>query len=124
MDLEPTFYLVRIAEMRKHRISPQKLALSGQAAELLKNTNASDNFRNLFEVPVLFYVVCTVLLVGGSDSLLLTVLAWLFVALRYLHSLIHLTHNTVMQRFKVYVAGTLVVYTMWIVTALKFFDIA
>ena len=101
--------------MRKHRISPQKLALSGQAAELLKNTNASDNFRNLFEVPVL---------VGGSDSLLLTVLAWLFVALRYLHSLIHLTHNTVMQRFKVYVAGTLVVYTMWIVTALKFFDIA
>jgi len=110
-------YLVRIAEMRERRISPQKLALSGQAAELLENTSASDNFRNLFEVPVLFYVICTVLLISGSDSLLLVGLAWLFVALRYLHSLIHLTHNTVMQRFKVYVAGTLAVYAMWIAAA-------
>lgn len=113
-------YQVRVAEMKEKRISPQKVSLSAQAADLLENTNAADNFRNLFEVPVLFFAICLVLLVSNSDSLLLLGMAWLFVALRAIHSLIHITYNKVLQRFKVYVAGTLLLYGMWIVAAVEF----
>ena len=113
-------YLVRVAEMKEKRIAPQKVSLSGQAAALLENTNAADNFRNLFEVPVLFYAICLMLMMSGSESLLLLGMAWLFVTLRAIHSLIHLTHNTVLQRFKVYIGGTVVLYAMWVVAAVEF----
>lgn len=112
-------YLVRVAEMKEKRISPQKVSLSGQAAQLLENTNAADNFRNLFEVPVLFYTICVVLLISGNDSQLLLGMSWLFVALRALHSFIHVTYNRVLQRFKVYILGTLLLYAMWVVAAVE-----
>lgn len=113
-------YQVRVAEMKEKLISPQKVSLSAQAAALLENTNAADNFRNLFEVPVLFFAICLVLLVSNSDSLLLLGMAWLFVVLRAVHSAIQITYNKVLQRFKVYVAGTLVLYAMWLIVAVDF----
>ena len=46
--------LPRVAEMRRERIHPQAVALSAQMAERPGDTRAADNFRNLFELPVLF----------------------------------------------------------------------
>jgi len=46
-------YHARIAELRSRRIRPQELATSRGAASL-ENVAAADNFRNLFELPVLF----------------------------------------------------------------------
>ena len=106
-------YIVRIAELRARRINPQKLARSGPKSELLHNTDASDNFKNLFEVPVLFFVICLAIAASGTQSLLLLTMAWIFVALRALHSIIQTTYNLVMHRFPVYVLGTLVVFAMW-----------
>ena len=111
-------YVVRIAELREKRIHPQKIATS-QTKGLLQNTQAADNFVNLFEVPVLFYAVCLVIGATGIESLLLLVLAWVYVALRALHSFIQVTYNKVMHRFQVYVASTLVVFALWIITAVK-----
>ena len=48
-------YHLRLGEMMRKRIDAQALAGSADAARLLSDTRASDNFRNLFEVPVLFY---------------------------------------------------------------------
>ena len=48
----------RLHEMRSRKISPQAIATSRQSAKVLQKVNASDNFSNLFEVPVLFYVLC------------------------------------------------------------------
>ena len=106
-------HIVRIAELRARRINPQKLARSGPKSELLHNTDASDNFKNLFEVPVLFFVICLAIAASGTQSLLLLTMAWIFVALRALHSIIQTTYNLVMHRFPVYVLGTLVVFAMW-----------
>src|ERR1700756_127281 len=52
------------------------------------------NYMNLLELPVLFYVVCVLNYVSGPvvSGTTLT-LAWLYVALRALHSAIHLTYN-------------------------------
>ncbi|MEO0997721.1 MAG: MAPEG family protein [Pseudomonadota bacterium] len=106
-------YQVRIAEMKARRIRPQSLALSGQKAVALEKTAAADNFKNLFEVPVLFFAVCLAITASGMHSVLLVVLAWAFVALRTVHSAIQLTSNRVMNRFKVYVASTLTLFALW-----------
>jgi hypothetical protein len=106
-------YATRIAEMRARRIDPQSLATTGTAAGVLKDIAAADNFRNLFEVPVLFFAVCCALAVTDTVTPAQLVLAWLFVALRAIHSLIHVTYNRVLHRFAVYIAGTLCVFAMW-----------
>ena len=61
---------------------------------------ASDNFRNLFEVPVLFYALCGFLAITQLTTLLLLACAWGYVVLRAAHSYIHLTSNKVMRRFQ------------------------
>jgi len=103
----------RLGEMRERKIHPQKVATSKQAAEQYQNVQSADHFRNLFEVPVLFYALCGYLAITKSTSLLLLACAWGFVALRTLHTYIHLTHNTVVRRFQAFVASTIVMYVMW-----------
>ena len=106
-------YATRIAEIRARRINPQSLATTGTAAGVLKDIAAADNFRNLFEVPVLFFAVCCALAITDTVTTPQLVLAWMFVGLRAAHSLIHVTYNRVMHRFGVYIASTLCVFAMW-----------
>ena len=106
-------YVVRVAELRAQHIDPQSMATSRIAAQALQNVAAADNFRNLFEVPVLFFAVCAALAITDSVTPLQLVLAWLYVGLRAVHSFIHVTYNRVMHRFSVYVASTICVFLMW-----------
>jgi len=110
-------YIVRIGEMRRERIHPQSIATSAQAAARLRDTRAADNFRNLFELPVLFYLAMVVAAQTAQVSTSVLVLAWTFVALRVLHSAIHCTYNKVMHRFSIYFAGALVLWLLWGVIA-------
>jgi hypothetical protein len=103
----------RLGEMRERKIHPQKVATSKQAAESFQNVQSADHFRNLFEVPVLFYVLCGYLALTKFTSLVLIACAWGFVVLRVFHTYIHLTHNTVIRRFQAFVASTIVLYVMW-----------
>lgn len=104
----------RVKEMREKRIHPQVVATSAQMTTRLENVQASDNFRNLFEVPVLFYALAGVALATGHTPGWLVVGAWLFVALRVLHSLIHCTYNKVMHRLAVFLTSFIVVVALWI----------
>lgn len=110
-------YHTRIAELRTRRIRPQELATSRGAASL-ENVAAADNFRNLFELPVLFFAVCPVLYITNEVTPLQLTLAWAFVFSRIAHSLIHITYNRVMHRFRVFVLGMLSVFSMWVVFAI------
>lgn len=106
-------YVRRISEITKSRIDPQSLATSETSSSKLRNVSASDNFSNLLETPVLFYVICIILLVTGEVTRMQLTLAWLYVALRAGHSLIHVTYNRVVHRWAVYVASTLCLFGMW-----------
>ena len=106
-------YVERSNQMRALRIHPQKVASAAQMSSALPDTRAADNFRNLFEVPVLFYVATVVAHAIGAVDLGTVVIAWIFVALRYVHSVIHVTYNGVMHRFAVYVAGCLALWLLW-----------
>jgi hypothetical protein len=106
-------YFMRIGQMKRERIHPQRVATSAQATALLTDSRAADNFRNLFELPVLFYVALVVAdrmeMVDGISL----ALAWAFVLLRVAHSAIHVTYNRVMHRFAAYVAGGMVLWLLW-----------
>ncbi len=108
-------YVDRLTEMREKRIDPQSLSTTRAAAGKLENTQAADNFRNLFEIPVLFYVLCIAIAVNGSSTPGLVRAAWVFVGLRALHSLVHVSYNRVMHRFIVYAVSTVLLFGMWTV---------
>lgn len=110
-------YFMRIGQMKRERIHPQAVATSAQATARLTDSRAADNFRNLFELPVLFYLALVVAALAGLASTGVLVMAWLFVALRVAHSVIHCTYNKVMHRFQVYLAGGIALFALWGVLA-------
>ncbi len=112
-------YVVRIAEIGEKKIEPQSVRNSVLGAGSLERVEAADNFKNLFEVPVLFYTLCACLAAWDHMTPFFVVGAWLFVALRVLHSFIHLTYNRVMHRFYAYAAGTVLIFVLWAVFAFR-----
>ncbi|GAB3355232.1 MAPEG family protein [Lysobacter tyrosinilyticus] len=106
-------YFLRIGEMKRERIHPQAVATSAQLAAKLTDSRAADNFRNLFELPVLFYLALIVAQQAELVSAPVLVLAWIFVALRVAHSWIQCTYNKVMHRFYAYLTGGMVLWMLW-----------
>lgn len=105
---------VRIAEMREKRVHPQAAATSLQMAATLQNVQAADNFRNLFETPVLFYALVAIAIAAGHTPAWLVAGAWSYVALRVVHTIIHCTYNRVMHRFVIFAAGFLLLVCLWV----------
>ncbi|MGQ0428797.1 MAG: MAPEG family protein [Gammaproteobacteria bacterium] len=66
------------------------------------------NLNNLYEMPTLFYAGVAIAFAAGRSGTLLVALAWAYVALRYLHSAIHLTSNKVRWRFRAFAASLFV----------------
>jgi hypothetical protein len=76
-------------------------------------------FMNLLEVPVLFYVACIVAFVTHLQDHTLLTLAWVFVGLRLVHSLIYLSYNKVFHRLIAFALGNFVVLAMWIILLMR-----
>ena len=112
-------YTDRIAEMRARRIHPQQLATSKQAMDTLQNVAASDNYRNLFEAPVLFYALCGFLAITQLTTVLLLACAWGYVFLRAAHTFVHLTSNKVIRRFQLFFASSMVLFAMWLLFLIR-----
>ena len=74
---------------------------------------AARNFINLFELPVLFYALVPLLAVTGLWNDTSLALLWAFVALRYIHTIIHLTANIIPLRFAAYLASAVVLGIEW-----------
>ena len=107
-------YARRIPAMRRLGKPAQTYTTPGPVVDLLPEevSYPANNFKNLFELPVLFYGLCLYLFVTGTVTSIDVIAAWLFLLLRVVHSLIHCTVNIVMARFIVYCAGALVLWFM------------
>ena len=104
----------RVAAMKAKRLHPQKVATSAQMATLIEDSRASDNFRNLFETPVLFYVAMITIYATGSICVPHLVLAWAYVVARYVHSYLQCTANVVMRRFYAFLASIVFLLCIWL----------
>jgi hypothetical protein len=67
----------------------------------------SHNYMHLVEQPTLFYAIALVLAVGHGGGGYSTILAWAYVGLRILHSLVQTTVNIVMYRFLLWMLASL-----------------
>jgi len=95
-------YVKRIPAMQKAGIDPQ-------AAKHVKDINlpsdvaqVADNYNHLFEQPTLFYAIALAIAVMGHGDETHVQLAWAFVPLRVVHSLVQITINIVMLRFAIF----------------------
>ncbi|WP_395405682.1 MAPEG family protein [Pseudoduganella sp. UC29_106] len=72
------------------------------------------NYMNLLQAPMLFYVACIVAYVAHAASPLALGLAWAYVALRVVHSVIHLSYNNVIHRLTAFGLSNVVLALLWI----------
>jgi hypothetical protein len=102
-------YATRIPAMLQMKISANRLAKPG-VRETLPDwaRNVADNYNHLAEAPTVFYAVTIVLVLLKQEDAINTALAWVYVGLRVVHSLVHTTLNNVMLRFCVFVVSWLV----------------
>jgi hypothetical protein len=108
---------IRSIKIRPQDLSPKKLAEISPPSV----SNPSDNLKNLFEVPVIFYAIALYLFVTKQVDAVYMIAAWIFVIFRVLHSIIHCTFNRVMLRFYFYLFATLAVWFMAIRAAITSF---
>jgi len=80
----------------------------------------SDNLKNLFEVPVLFYALCLYLFVTSQVDTIYVTAAWAFVGFRIIHSGVHCLINNVMLRFGVYCVSAFALWFMVLRAATTF----
>jgi hypothetical protein len=81
----------------------------------------SDNLKNLFELPVLFYALALYLFATSRVDATYVTAAWIFFAFRALHSAIHCTFNNITLRFSVYLVAALALWCMVLRVALSHF---
>ena len=117
------YLFVRRIPFINANMTPAELAVPGRLAALSppEVSNPSDNFKNLFEVPVLFYALALYLFVTNEVDAVGVTAAWVFVVFRALHSLVHCTFNHVMLRFALYAISTLAVFFIAVRAAIAHF---
>ena len=71
------------------------------------------NYMNLLELPVLFYVGSLMYFLAGKVDQTVMMIAWAYVALRFIHSAIHLTYNNVMHRLVPFALSNFVLIAYW-----------
>ncbi len=104
----------RIRAVRIGRIPASAFRL-GETKEVPPDVSVGNrNLMNLLEMPLLFYVVCTSIYVTQNTAMGLVRFAWAFVALRILHSIVHLTSNHIPHRLIAFLLSNLVLLAMWI----------
>lgn len=106
-------YARRIPFILNNNFPPEKL----QPLELARLSppavsNPSDNLKNLFELPILFYALGNYLFVTSQVDGLYMLMAWIFVGFRILHSLVHCTINRILVRFYLYLTAALALWFM------------
>ena len=109
-----TLILKRVKHANVAKVPPQEMRNPELAYANCTESinNVANNFKHLFEVPVLFYVVCISATLAGLTGGVMVALAWAFVGLRIVHSLIQCTVNIVMWRLSVFAASVTVLIAM------------
>ena len=114
-------YIRRITFLNNTKLGQKELAVPGTLAQISppEVSNPSDNFKNLFEIPVLFYTLVLYLFVTNQVDAVYVNAAWIFVFFRALHSIVHCTFNLILLRFYLYLFSTLMVWFIAIRAALS-----
>lgn len=103
-------YATRIPAIRQMRMRLDSNAPRGeQMATLPPQVRwKADNYNHLFEQPTIFYAIALVLALLEKGAGINLALAWAYVALRVVHSLVQSLGNVIIVRFVVFSVSSLV----------------
>ena len=109
-------YATRIPAMQKLDVEPDSLR-DGVASDLDKVLPApvqwkAHNYNHLHEQPTVFYAVAVVLAIIGHGDGMNAFLAWIYVGLRVIHSLVQVTANKVVVRFVLFALSSVVLIAL------------
>ena len=118
-------YATRIPAMNARNIDPDTLANDPEVTldRVLPPQVQwkAHNYNHLHEAPTVFYAIAIVLAIVGQGDGLNAVLAWVYVGLRVIHSLVHATVNKIVARFAIFIASGLVLIALILHAALAVF---
>jgi hypothetical protein len=113
-------YATRIPAMRKANIDFAELSRTGAKLELPPEVaRVADNYNHLHEQPTIFYALALAAQLGGTADATSIGLAWAYVAVRVVHSLVQATRNVIPIRFTVFALGSLLLLALLVRTALQ-----
>jgi hypothetical protein len=98
--------------LKKVNLKQTALDHSAWPDEVVK---VSNNIANQFETPILFYIVCLALFQLNAVSAAVLMLAWLYVATRFVHGFVHVRSNRVPIRLRAFAAGLLILFVLMLV---------
>lgn len=117
-------YATRIPAMKRAEIDAKTMVGgTGKGLDELLPAEVqwkAHNYNHLMEQPTVFYAVALALAIGGMGGGLNAQLAWAYVILRILHSLIQVTVNRVMWRFGVFALASLALLALCVHAFLGF----
>ena len=113
-------FVVGLVLMKRRRdafvsraVKPDEVSVSTERYPLPARL-ASANFTNQFESPVIFFALVMLAMEVKATSHLMTLLAWLYVASRVVHTVIHIGPNKLPLRGAVYGVGMIALMGMWL----------
>ncbi|NWG52424.1 MAG: MAPEG family protein [Hydrogenophilaceae bacterium] len=112
-------YAARIPAMRKAGIDPQEAERTGKLDLPRAVQRPAENYNHLHEQPTIFYAAAlSIQIASAADSMAIT-LAWAYVGLRIIHSLVQATANIIMLRFLIFTIASITLAWMVIRAALE-----
>ena len=104
---------MRFAAARAGRVDPRYYKVFKGEGEPPELAATSRNVTNLYEMPTLFYAGTAIAFAAGMSGPPLVALGWAYVVLRVGHSIVHVTSNKVMWRFRLFFASWVVLFAYW-----------
>lgn len=104
---------LRFVAVKQGQINPKFFTLFRGYEEPEKLAAYARHVANLFETPVLFYVIAITAFVTGQSGNIIVGLSWAYVGLRMAHTYVHLTSNVVLVRFRLFALSMLVLTVFW-----------
>jgi hypothetical protein len=108
-----TIPFVRVRSVRRREIGPSDFKYGESPAVPPGVSIPNRNYMNLLELPMLFYVGCLTLYVTSGASRAALLVAWAYVILRVVHSLIHLSYNHVLHRLAAFTLSNVALVSLW-----------
>jgi hypothetical protein len=100
-------YVQRVPSILRYAVSEDRLHTGEAVRHLPPRVQwPADNYNNLLEQPTLFYALCLGVYLTGQSSFEIEYFAWLYVALRIIHSLVQAISNVAVIRFGLFIASS------------------
>ena len=116
-------YATRIPASLRLKLDPDPRRPASEFKDALPHQArwVADNYNHLLEQPTLFYAVALVIALAGDGAVVDIALAWAYVVLRVVHSLIQATANIIPARFMVFSLASLALLALAVRAAMLVF---